>query len=298
MLCDGVSTTCPTMCVGDNDCESSHYCTGGNCLPKGLNGASCGGGNECVSGDCVDTRCCDSACNGVCESCNIGGWQGSCTPFTDGSDPESECGSDLCNGTSACRCNDGQKNYSETDVDCGGGGACSPCGNGLMCTLPADCSSGVCTLFTCQAPLCGDGVVNGTEVCDFMDPLTPCCATTCMGPSMVGVGCGSDPDGLGCQAVPACDGLGSGVVSCLAQSEPDTTPCTDDGQYCNGSEQCSSGLCVPTAVDPCPGPDSDDDCNESCDELNDTCLLYDGDGAACNDGMGHTICGSGTCSLP
>jgi hypothetical protein len=58
-------------------------------------------------------------------------------------------------------CNDGVKNGTETDVDCGG--TCSDCGTGGACLAASDCVSNVCTGNVCQAASCSDGVKNGTE---------------------------------------------------------------------------------------------------------------------------------------
>jgi plastocyanin len=47
-------------------------------------------------------------------------------------------------------CSDGQRDGTETDVDCGG--ACAPCALARGCTSPRDCTSGVCSLRTCALP--------------------------------------------------------------------------------------------------------------------------------------------------
>jgi hypothetical protein len=59
-----------------------------------------------------------------------------------------------------------------------------------------------------------------------------------------------------------------------------TAPC-DDGLFCNGADTCSGGSCSVHAGDPCPGPDGDTNCSESCDEVNDNCLAPDPDGTLC-----------------
>ena len=69
----------------------------------------------------------------------------------------------------------------------------------------------------------------------------------------------------------------------------------DDGMFCNGPDTCLAGTCSMSMGDPCPGPDSDRNCNESCDETADDCMAYDGDGAACMQGM-NTMCSGGSCS--
>lgn len=65
----------------------------------------------------------------------------------------------------AASCDDGAQNGSETSVDCGGA-QCPPCSGGDGCASPDDCTSGVCLAEICQEPRCGDGVVNGDDICD------------------------------------------------------------------------------------------------------------------------------------
>ena len=48
-------------------------------------------GTECASDFCVEGVCCNSACNGVCESC-VAGQRGRCDPAPDGTDPKMQCG--------------------------------------------------------------------------------------------------------------------------------------------------------------------------------------------------------------
>lgn len=64
------------------------------------------------------------------------------------------CGAGCCGPTESCRnrrcvdhCDDGERNFGETDVDCGG--PCAParrCGLGQFCAVDGDCVSGVCAL--------------------------------------------------------------------------------------------------------------------------------------------------------
>src|SRR5262249_55919948 len=80
--------------------------------------------------------------------------------------------------------------------------------------------------------------------------------------------------------------------------DPDGSACVD-GLFCNGADTCQSGACTGHAGDPCPGPDGDANCAESCDEASDACTANDSDGAACNDGLfcnGTDTCTSGACS--
>src|SRR5262245_8411499 len=78
----------------------------------------------------------------------------------------------------------------------------------------------------------------------------------------------------------------------------DGTACSD-GVFCNGADQCRAGACTVHAGSPCPGPDGDGDCAESCDEAADACTAADPDGSACNDGDACTqadACAAGVCA--
>ena len=108
-----------------------------------------------------------------------------------------------------------------------------------------------------------------------------CCNSACGG--------GNPNDCMGCSvaAGAAMDGLCGDTTgnSC------------DDGTFCNGVDTCAAGVCV-SAGDPCPGPDGDADCNESCSEGNDNCAAFDGVGVSCEDGLfcnGTDQCGFGGC---
>lgn len=104
-------------------------------------------------------------------------------------------------------------------------------------------------------------------------------------------------------------GCGNGVVD--PWGEGDGGPCCgadcrvagdgaacDDGVFCNGSDACNSGACVVHSGGPCPGPDGDVSCTESCNEGARSCTAPDPDGAPCQDGdvctQGET-CTAGAC---
>jgi len=67
---------------------------------------------------------------------------------------------DHANGSAVCldgtpfelsRCDDGERNGTETDVDCGG--ACAPCQTGEACRVAADCQDGLCEDGVCASPM-------------------------------------------------------------------------------------------------------------------------------------------------
>jgi hypothetical protein len=106
-------------------------------------------------------------------------------------------------------------------------------------------------------------------------------------------------DGVCCDSVCGNDDPADCSVCSLAAGAPADGTCgpladaasCDDGLYCNGPDQCLGGQCASHGQDPCGGPDSDDDCRESCSELDHSCTGPDPDGAACPGGL----CGGGVC---
>ncbi len=109
-------------------------------------------------------------------------------------------------------------------------------------------------------------------------------------------GLDNDCDGTvdeGCTSESNCaDGIdndGDGNTDC-ADSDCDGLDC-DDELFCNGADTCLAGTCSMHGGDPCPGPDGDNDCAESCNEDADDCSAHDPDGSSCADGE----CQSGVC---
>ncbi len=129
-----------------------------------------------------------------------------CSTPTDGSTPPeatvdqgvpADFGGDACGPTTegcgdvgepTARCDDGDLNGDESDVDCGGG--CTPCEVGETCTADTDCALELCRDNLCAAVVCGDGVVDAPEECDD----------------------GNTVDGDGCNGQCAAEGCGNGIV--------------------------------------------------------------------------------------
>lgn len=61
--------------------------------------AGCAADSECASGFCVDSVCCDGACDGQCQTCNVAGNVGYCTAQVFGDDTTSAEG---CTGAHTC----------------------------------------------------------------------------------------------------------------------------------------------------------------------------------------------------
>jgi hypothetical protein len=152
----------------------------------------------------------------------------------------------------------------------------------------------------CPGP---DGDGNCSESCNEA-------ADNCTAPDPNGSTCA---DGLFCNGADSCsggacathvgdpcpgpDGDGNCAESCNEAADNCTAPDPNgstcaDGLFCNGNDACSAGACTTHTGDPCPGPDGDTDCVESCNEGTDTCDANDPEGALCADGECH----AGVCS--
>ncbi len=160
----GVLTCAPDQCSDGrlNGSETGIDC-GGTCATKCAVGSGCLSGTDCVNpqgnigvpGFCsVTTRTCTSShcgdgvqdgnetgldCGGACSTkCGLG----------IGCLVAGDCTSTFCNVTTrvcvANQCQDGLRNGTESDIDCGYGGSCSGCALSKACTEPWECQSEYC----------------------------------------------------------------------------------------------------------------------------------------------------------
>jgi hypothetical protein len=67
----------------DNECGLT--CNGSGACTKASNGVACSTNVDCTSGFCIDGVCCDNACSGVCNACNVPGSVGTCSASCAGS---------------------------------------------------------------------------------------------------------------------------------------------------------------------------------------------------------------------
>jgi RHS repeat-associated protein len=176
-------------------------------------GIACTTGTQCASGFCVNGVCCDSACNGQCQACNVTGAVGTCSPKPN---------NPACNDANACTSGE----TCQSNGTCGGGttvtctagpcqdvGACVPATgcpaptnkpNGATCSDANACTSGE----TCNAGACGGGT-----------------AVTCTAAQ--------------CRIAGTCDPM----TGCpTAGNQPNGAPC-DDGDACTTNDACNGGSC-------------------------------------------------------
>lgn len=143
--CDG--DHCGSGCQLDGDCGPGARCEAPTCIPDSPNGSACTANRECLTGHCSSGVCCESACDGSCESCGAPGGAGKCQPRPGGTHGSPACpGPLVCTGTSGtCGCRgDGDCPSGQTCLagqcrgtarDPGVGQGCH-CGNGAGAALP------------------------------------------------------------------------------------------------------------------------------------------------------------------
>ncbi len=221
--CTGNQAVCPTSCLVDGDCTTGQYCAQGLCQGKQGTGTSCTANHECTSGQCVDGVCCNSACAGACDACDVAGSVGTCTARAVGSPGVPSCAPFVCAGNTATDC----PTTCAGDEGCAVGqyclgAACVPKQvNGRACTSSTACTSGHCV-----DGFCCDSACDATcDSCNVVGNEGTCSVTP--------VGSAGNPS---C-APYVCGGKATGCA----------TSCDDDSQ-CASPSVCTHHECLPVAV--------------------------------------------------
>jgi len=240
---------CLATCSADADCGAGNYCVSSSCTTKKDTGSKCDAARECASGLCVDGTCCNAACGGQCEACDVPGKEGVCWPVagkphgtraTCTGPTDATCGA-RCDGADRTKCN-----IAPASTTCSADG----------CTAGVERHASVCT----GSGTCADVVKScGAYACGATACKTSCTATS---DCAAGFGCKSGScqplDGLGkscadsgsCASGTFCtDGICCGVAACPASAKCIATStgatCKRvDGTACEADDQCASSHCV------------------------------------------------------
>lgn len=255
-LCDGYACNaagdaCLTTCSLDADCGQGHYCAGQSCALKKNQGDSCDASNECLTGPCTDGYCCNSACGGQCEACDVSGSEGVCVQVPSGAPhgarPACEGAGTECEGT--CGTNPTKCDYAQ--VSCGASTCTNGTESGGTCSIEEE---GVCTPSTrsCEAYACDTAgercftACTDTEqcasgaICRSDDTCAAVSSAECDDSILV------EPNGNTIDCAPfRCDGAG-----CLSR-------CVSIDDCVAGKVCDESGACI----DPPPDPEPPADCS-------------------------------------
>ena len=244
---NGVCTTVrnqpdPDLCPGT--CDSTGAC-------KAKQGQTCQTAADCAGGlPCADGYCCNSACSGSCQACNLATSLGICTTLAANEQPhkghptcvatDSGCAGG-CQGSAACTYPSSACGTASCTAN-GSYQAAGTCSNGA-CAMPTPqaCASGkYCTGGACVNLVANGGACQGSGQCASGNcSNTTCCAAgltgcsgTCVTLSNSNSNCGSC--GRSCATGSSCTG-----GSCYL----------NDGQACTTGGQCLTGTCSTFYVD-------------------------------------------------
>lgn len=211
-------------CLGSygDDCAATATCpdeSGSKVSDKRGLAEACLVSDECASSHCIDGRCCESACDGTCERCDVPRFEGLCRAIAEGEDPDSECSAKgeetnvcrgVCNGNRACAFPDGSTvcgdsscaDGVETGNVCDGTGGCivatkscgqyacgaasckKECGSGEDCADGGYCEGGECRALKANGAPCQSAHECSSGICAG----GTCCSTECGAPSSCSTG--------------------------------------------------------------------------------------------------------------
>ncbi|MBI2387979.1 MAG: hypothetical protein HYV09_00050 [Deltaproteobacteria bacterium] len=252
---DGPTMMSPRGWMGVAWLNDGRAVTGGGLMPSGYTAdkveflvpdkVTCTTGSECVSGFCSEGYCCNRACTGQCEACDVGGREGTCLTIS-GEAPHGtkpSCGTYVqCGpgGTCATSCaSDGA--CTATTAYCTTTNVCAPKkANGAGCTFANECTSGYCvdgvccnSACTAQCEACNEAGKAGT--CSPVDGPPRGTRPACVSPyacsaGVCATGCSKDSE---CASTSYCD-VPTGTCK----------PKLGNGTACTAGSNCASGFCV------------------------------------------------------
>lgn len=217
---DGASTT------GESDSGSSS--TGE--LPLG---ASCSAPSDCESGFCVDGKCCETACDGPCERCDLAHASGQCVPVPEGDDPDGDCAQGdvatchgVCDGRRGCR-------FPAHGTPCGAVSCEDGVQNGFVCNGEGSCVEAEvpCGDYACDAESCRSSCEDSSHCAES----AYCDQNECRPRKENGGACSADEH---CQSGICVDGVCC-ATACEAPASCSTGECLCNGVLCGTGESCT-----------------------------------------------------------
>ena len=280
--CDTDGTCVPDK-AGGAECSDDEECLSKECVSaecRNTYGDSCSGDNECPGGvNCVDSVCCKSVCNQVCQACDIPGSLGTCIPVPanlDNGQPHhgscagahADCGVGTCDGSSVDECvyDEGAPCGGSTTCDAGSltSGQCAASGE-CVANLVTSCSPYVCADSTACRESCSTD--NHCATGYYCDTDTD----TCVEDRAEGEDCDADrecdsgfcADGTCCdercnEQCEACDVSGSEGTCTAVEGDPHGSR-----PACGGTDPICGGRCDGEKRDGCSFPDASTSCGES-----------------------------------
>jgi hypothetical protein len=218
--------------------------------------ATCTSDAQCGSGFCVDGVCCNAACNGQCEACDVGGVVGTCSPVAG----NPHAGRTACVGTGACQAKCDGSDRTKCGAPPGTSTICAgeSC-SGTAYTGPSFCDGiggcstppiASCSAYKCDATKCKTSCITSADCSTGYGCKSGLCVTT----GALGTVC-TDP--TQCTSGKCVAGSGGKTVCCTVDSCPGGSVCADDtagdragtcvkprGTACASKDECSSGFCV------------------------------------------------------
>jgi hypothetical protein len=250
-----------SLLPGDASAGQSEGQPAVNFRAQGSLGSQCAVGEGCDSGFCVGGRCCESACDGVCEACSEGG-RCQLAPADDDRCAVITCevGATTCatyaesQATNRCQSPGVCKTACDpvtvaidtlcAEVAPGINGVCNEAGNcvdprsafGAACQSDIDCAEGTCIDGVC----CSEACNGACESCDATGACVADASGSSCGEGLACFGRGAclSPNGAVCQTAAECGSgnceaaVGGGSACCAA-------PCAN-GLLCNGDGACIS----------------------------------------------------------
>ena len=231
---------CVSSCKNsDTDCAPGNLCTPQttsgvttSSCGKGQPGQPCKDSSSCASGQCVDGVCCENACAGACQSCNLPSSPGRCLNVAaNAPDPHKNCKDQ---GAASC----------STNGKCDGTGTCQTYPVGQVCGTETCTAGSYSPPPTCNASSqctpspsrpCNPYVCNGTAC--YTSPCTN--NTQCVNGNVCSgapPSCGLQPLGASCSLAKEC------VSGFCAQGVCCESACGDACMACN--LLATAGLCV------------------------------------------------------